>query len=83
MSGEWFCFWCGGVSIFVFVSHTVRRMKKRSYLLKSDWLTWGFMQTKAVESLKQTLKSVALEESRKRDLTTAIHAYFKEWLYCN
>jgi TBCC domain-containing protein 1 len=38
-------------------------------------------RTKAVESLKQTLKGVALEESRKRDLTTAIHAYFKEWLY--
>ncbi|KAL2641266.1 hypothetical protein R1flu_008853 [Riccia fluitans] len=34
----------------------------------------------AAESLKQTLKSVVLEEQRKRDLTIAIHAHFKDWL---
>lgn len=51
------------------------------FILPKAYLVAQQQRTKAVESLKQTLKGVALEESRKRDLTTAIHAYFKEWLY--
>ncbi|KAG6555315.1 hypothetical protein Mapa_003358 [Marchantia paleacea] len=51
------------------------------FLLPKPYLLAQQHRSKAVESLKQTLKGVALEENRKRDLTNAIHAYFKEWLY--
>ncbi|CAM6097928.1 unnamed protein product [Calypogeia fissa] len=49
------------------------------FILPKAYLLAQQHRAKAVESLKQTLKG--LEETRKRDLTTAIHTHFKEWLY--
>ncbi|XP_060207897.1 uncharacterized protein LOC132635486 isoform X2 [Lycium barbarum] len=36
---------------------------------------------KNLEDLKQILQEAELEESRKKELTTALHACFKDWLY--
>ncbi|KAL8147235.1 hypothetical protein AgCh_004818 [Apium graveolens] len=33
--------------------------------------------------LKQTLKETQLEDSKKRELSSALHGYFKDWLYGN
>eukprot|EP00245_Coleochaete_scutata_P005902 TRINITY_DN19890_c0_g1_i1.p1 TRINITY_DN19890_c0_g1~~TRINITY_DN19890_c0_g1_i1.p1 ORF type:complete len:624 (+),score=88.25 TRINITY_DN19890_c0_g1_i1:106-1872(+) len=40
-------------------------------------------KTKAVESLRQTLKTAVLEENKKRELTNVIQAHFKEWLFAS
>jgi len=33
--------------------------------------------------MKQILRETQLEESRKRELSTALHVYFKDWLYAS
>ncbi|KAL8147236.1 uncharacterized protein LOC141707769 [Apium graveolens] len=33
--------------------------------------------------LKQTLKETQLEDSKKRELSSALHGYFKDWLYAS
>ncbi|CAL5419669.1 unnamed protein product [Camellia sinensis] len=33
--------------------------------------------------IKQILKETQLEDSRKHELSSALHVYFKEWLYGN
>lgn len=50
------------------------------------WLLCLGVQTKTVESLRQTLKNAVLEEGKKKELTNVIQAHFKEWLlskYCS
>ncbi|KAM7271095.1 hypothetical protein ACFE04_030309 [Oxalis oulophora] len=36
-----------------------------------------------LEEIKKTLKELPIEENKKRDLSTALHVYFKDWLYGN
>ncbi|CAA0376349.1 unnamed protein product [Arabidopsis thaliana] len=36
---------------------------------------------KNLEETRQSLRETPLEENRKRELTTAFHMYFKDWLY--
>jgi hypothetical protein len=48
----------------------------RSYFTSSI----GSLQTKTVETLRQTLKTAVLEENKKKELTNVIQAHFKEWL---
>jgi TBCC domain-containing protein 1 len=38
---------------------------------------------KNLEETRQSLRETPLEENRKRELTTAFHMYFKDWLYGN
>lgn len=38
-------------------------------------------QCKAAENLKQSLKNTPLEEGKKRELISAIHGHFREWLF--
>ncbi|KAG5007351.1 hypothetical protein JHK82_025268 [Glycine max] len=33
--------------------------------------------------IRQLLREAPLEESRKRELSSALHVYFKDWLYGN
>lgn len=47
-------------------------------MLVDCWV--GFLQTKTVETLRQTLKTAVLEENKKKELTNVIQAHFKEWL---
>jgi len=41
------------------------------------------MQQKNLGEIKQLLREAPLEESRKRELSTALHVYFRDWLYGN
>jgi hypothetical protein len=38
-------------------------------------------QCKAAESLKQNLKTTMLEDGKKRELISAIHGHFRDWLF--
>jgi hypothetical protein len=38
-------------------------------------------QSKSAENLKQMLYTAALEDGKKRELTSAINAHFREWLF--
>lgn len=40
-------------------------------------------RSKSVESLRQTLKTVPIDEARKQDLLHVIHVHFREWLYAS
>ncbi|KMZ72178.1 hypothetical protein ZOSMA_16G01490 [Zostera marina] len=35
----------------------------------------------AVVNIQQAIKESQLDENKRRELSTAIHAHFKEWLY--
>lgn len=41
------------------------------------------LQQKNLGEIKQLLREAPLEETRKRELSSALHAYFKDWLYGN
>lgn len=38
-------------------------------------------QERNLGEIKQLLREATLEESRKRELSSALHVYFKDWLY--
>ncbi|KAG4927931.1 hypothetical protein JHK85_054417 [Glycine max] len=38
---------------------------------------------KNLEEIRQLLREASLEESRKRELSSALHVYFKDWLYAS
>ena len=40
-------------------------------------------QQKNLGEIRQLLREAPLEESRKRELSSALHVYFKDWLYGN
>jgi TBCC domain-containing protein 1 len=40
-------------------------------------------QSKSAENLKQMLYTAALEDGKKRELTSAINAHFREWLFAS
>lgn len=40
-------------------------------------------QVKNLEEVKQMLRETQLEENRKRELSSALHTCFKDWLYGN
>lgn len=46
-------------------------------------LFFSNLQHKNLEEVKQILRETQLEESRKRELSSALHACFKDWLYGN
>uniref|UniRef100_A0A0E0BGM0 TBCC domain-containing protein 1 n=1 Tax=Oryza glumipatula TaxID=40148 RepID=A0A0E0BGM0_9ORYZ len=51
--------------------------------------TYGTFQSKkiyshsALEDIQKTIRELQLDENRKRDLATALHAQFKDWLYAS
>lgn len=42
-----------------------------------------FLQHENLGELKNSLKETQLEDSKKRELSTVLHASFKDWLYGN
>lgn len=50
------------------------------FLLPKPYLLAQQHRCKAAENLRQSLKTAALEDGKKRELMTAIHAHFREWL---
>ena len=48
-----------------------------------DLLYLFFPQKKSLGEVLQILRETPLEENRKRELSSALHVYFKDWLYGN
>lgn len=42
-----------------------------------------YFQHKNLGEIKQILRETPLEENRKRELSCALHVFFKDWLYGN
>lgn len=53
------------------------------FLLPKPYLLAQQHRCKAAENLKQTLKNTPLEEGKKRELLTAIHGHFRDWLFAS
>lgn len=52
-----------------------------TYAFKLNWLF--FSQESNLVEVKQMLREAPLEDSKKKELSSALHVYFKDWLYCN
>ncbi|KAG8367935.1 hypothetical protein BUALT_Bualt16G0124400 [Buddleja alternifolia] len=57
--------------------------KNNPFPLPDAYLTSQQKNTKSLGEVKQILKEAQLEESRKREMSTALHGCFKDWLYGN
>jgi len=53
------------------------------FLLPKPYLLAQQHRCKAAENLKQNLKNTPLEEGKKRELFSAIHGHFKDWLFAS
>ncbi|CAM6049575.1 unnamed protein product [Sphagnum compactum] len=51
------------------------------FLLPKPYLLAQQHRSKSAENLKQMLYTAALEDGKKRELTSAINAHFREWLF--
>lgn len=51
------------------------------FLLPKPYLLAQQHRCKAAENLKQNLKNTPLEEGKKRELISAIHGHFRDWLF--
>ncbi|XAR70016.1 hypothetical protein NMG60_11001830 [Bertholletia excelsa] len=55
--------------------------KINPFPLPDGYISSQHRNHKILGELKQSLRETPLEKSRKRELSTAIHIYFKDWLY--
>ncbi|KAI5079468.1 hypothetical protein GOP47_0004947 [Adiantum capillus-veneris] len=55
--------------------------KANPFMLPKAYFVAQQQRNKAVDALRNTLKSVPMDESRKQDLSQAINVHFREWLY--
>ncbi|KAG6413625.1 hypothetical protein SASPL_126339 [Salvia splendens] len=55
--------------------------KDNPFPLPDTYLASKQKKAKSLEEVKQILKESQLEENRKRELSTALHSCFKDWLY--
>ncbi|XP_042000258.1 TBCC domain-containing protein 1-like [Salvia splendens] len=57
--------------------------KDNPFPLPDTYLASKQKKAKSLEEVKQILKESQLEENRKRELSTALHSCFKDWLYAS
>ncbi|KAH7425639.1 hypothetical protein KP509_11G063700 [Ceratopteris richardii] len=57
--------------------------KGNPFVIPKAYIVAQQQRSKAVDSLRNTLKNVPMDESRRQDLTQAIHVHFREWLYAS
>ncbi|GFP79807.1 tbcc domain-containing protein 1 [Phtheirospermum japonicum] len=57
--------------------------KHNPFPLPDAYLASQQKNIKSLEEVKQILRETQLEDSRKRELSNALHACFKDWLYGN
>ncbi|CAA3015095.1 TBCC domain-containing 1-like [Olea europaea subsp. europaea] len=57
--------------------------KDNPFTLPHAYLASQQRNHKNMEEIKQILRETPLEDSRKRELSSALHVYFKDWLYGN
>ncbi|KAI3446436.1 hypothetical protein Pfo_003101 [Paulownia fortunei] len=64
-------------------SEQVGSTKHNPFPLPSAYLASQQKNIKSLGEVKQILRETQLEESRKRELSSALHACFKDWLYAS
>nr|XP_016470057.1 PREDICTED: TBCC domain-containing protein 1-like [Nicotiana tabacum] len=57
--------------------------KNNPFPLPDAYMASQQRRQKNLEEIKQSLREAELEESRKKELTTALHQCFKDWLYAS
>lgn len=57
--------------------------KDNPFALPDAYMTSQQRNQKNLGEIKQLLKEAPLEENRKRELSSALHVYFKDWLYAS
>ncbi|KAJ0051438.1 hypothetical protein Pint_01345 [Pistacia integerrima] len=57
--------------------------KDNPFPLPDAYMTSQQRNQKNLGEIKQLLREAPLEENRKRELSSALHVYFKDWLYGN
>lgn len=57
--------------------------KDNPFPLPDAYMASQHRNHKNLGEIKQILREIQLEESRKRDLSSALHVYFKDWLYAS
>ncbi|XVF75863.1 hypothetical protein PTKIN_Ptkin13bG0221300 [Pterospermum kingtungense] len=57
--------------------------KDNPFPLPDTYLTSQQRNLKNLSEIKQILREAPLEENRKRELSCALHVYFKDWLYAS
>ncbi|XP_039000257.1 TBCC domain-containing protein 1-like [Hibiscus syriacus] len=57
--------------------------KDNPFPLPDAYLTSQQRNQKNLHEIKQILREAPLEENRKRELSSALHVYFKDWLYAS
>ncbi|KAE8679411.1 TBCC domain-containing protein 1-like [Hibiscus syriacus] len=57
--------------------------KDNPFPLPDAYLTSQQRNQKNLSEIKQILREVPLEENRKRELSSALHVYFRDWLYAS
>ncbi|XP_030457832.2 uncharacterized protein LOC115678575 [Syzygium oleosum] len=66
-----------------FDSESVGSTKDNPFPLPDTYMTSQQRNHKSLGEIKQMLREVPLEENRKRELSSALHVYFKDWLYAS
>ncbi|GJU79678.1 TBCC domain-containing protein 1 [Tanacetum coccineum] len=57
--------------------------KHNPFPLPEAYMSSQHKNDKNLVEVKQIMKETQLEDNRKRELSTALHAYFKDWLYAS
>lgn len=66
-----------------FDSESVGSTKDNPFPLPDTYMTSQQRNHKSLGEIKQMLREVPLEENRKRELSSALHVFFKDWLYAS
>ncbi|CAN8317999.1 unnamed protein product [Cochlearia groenlandica] len=64
-----------------FAGEALGSTKENPFPLPDAYMTVQQTNIKKLEETRQSLRETPLEENRKRELTTAFHMHFKDWLY--
>ncbi|GAV63931.1 TBCC domain-containing protein [Cephalotus follicularis] len=66
-----------------FGSETPESTKDNPFPLPEAYMTSQQRNQKNLGEIKQILREAPLEENRKRELSSALHVYFRDWLYAS
>uniref|UniRef100_A0A1J3GKW1 TBCC domain-containing protein 1 n=1 Tax=Noccaea caerulescens TaxID=107243 RepID=A0A1J3GKW1_NOCCA len=66
-----------------FASETPGSTKDNPFPLPDPYMAVQQTNLKKLEETRKSLRETPLEENRKRELTTAFHIHFKDWLYAS
>ncbi|TYI43345.1 hypothetical protein ES332_A01G162500v1 [Gossypium tomentosum] len=66
-----------------FENESTGSTKDNPFPLPDAYMTSHQRNQKNLSEIKQMLREAPLEENRKRELSSALHVYFKDWLYAS